>query len=203
MSEKFFEWLQGIMVRPVETLRDIAREKPVGLALLVYLGVSILNVLVSIYSDPSMADLDEIMYQIGLHIPQLNIIAVLVFVAITVISVFVITGLVQLFARLFRGQGGYWELFSAYCFAGFPMIIGIPVSIIGYYLGFIGALLSALVSFGLAIWVIVLQVIAIRESHSLSTGASIGAYILSLVVLFVVFFIIGIVAVIAVLGPVM
>jgi len=203
MSEKFFEWLQGVLVRPVETLRDIAREKPVGLALLVYLGVSILNILVSVYSDPSMADLDELMYQIGLHIPLLTIIAVFVLVVTTVLSVFVITGLVQLFARLFKGQGGYWELFSAYCFASFPMIIGIPVSIIGLYLGFIGALFSGLISFGLAIWVIILQVIAIRESHSLSTGASIGAYILSLLVLFAVFFIIGIAVVVVVLGTVM
>ncbi len=181
MGEKLLEWLFGVMASPVRTLNEIAREKPVGLAFLVYLGVAVLVMVSNIFGDGGMVVLEESMAELGVFISAPILISGSLIVA--VVSIFIITALLHLLARLFGGTGGYWNLFSAYAFADFPMIISVPVTLIIAYAGIAGAILGGLITFGLAIWVIVLQVIALRESHGLSTGASIGAYVIHFVIL--------------------
>jgi len=184
MGEKLLEWLYGVLASPVRTLNEIAREKPVGPAFLVYLGVALLVMASNIFGDGGFAVLEKSMAELGLFIPSSVIIAgALVF---AVVSIFIITALLHLLARLFGGRGGYWNLFSAYAFADFPMIISVPVTFIAALAGTVGAILGGLVTFGLSIWVIVLQVIALRESHNLSTGASIGAYVIHFVIIIAV-----------------
>ncbi len=181
MSDRIIDWLFGVMARPVSTLNEIAREKPVGWALLVYLGVTILVLLASIYGDESYRMVEESLLELGLYLPISGlVIGVLIF---AVAALFASAGILHLLARLFGGTGGYWNLFSAYGFADFPMIISAPVTLFAAYLGTVGSILSAFIAFGLSVWVIVLQVIAVRESHNLSTGASIGAYVIYFVVL--------------------
>ncbi len=181
MSDRIIDWLFGVMARPVSTLNEIAREKPVGWALLVYLGVTILVLLASIYGDESYRMVEESLLELGLYLPISGlVIGVLIF---AVAALFASAGILHLLARLFGGTGGYWNLFSAYGFTDFPMIISAPVTLFAAYLGTVGSILSALIAFGLSVWVIVLQVIAVRESHNLSTGASIGAYVIYFVVL--------------------
>ena len=171
MFDKIIEWLFGVMARPVQTLNEIAREKPVGWALMVALGVGVLTLAANTLRGEGI---EETMVEMDIFIAPLYM---FIFgVIIIVVGLFVITGLLHLIAKLFGGQGGYWNLFSAYCFAEFPMIISVPVSLVSIYLGFVGTILGGLTVFGLGLWVIVLQVIALRESHGISTGASIGAY---------------------------
>lgn len=181
MGEKLVEWLYGVLASPVRTLNEIAREKPVGLALLVYLGVAALVMVSNLLGEQGYLVLEESMAELGLFIPaSLFVVGAAV---ITVVSIFIITLLLHLLARLFGGTGGYWNLFSAYAFAEFPLIISVPVTLITVYAGLVGSILGGLITFGLSIWVIVLQVIALRESHGLSTGASIGAYIIHFVII--------------------
>jgi len=190
MFDQIIEWLYGVLTRPVQTLNEIAREKPANAAFLIYLAVTVLSVLASLYNEQTMQAFQDLMRETGISISYSVIIAASILIAI--ISIFVITGVLQLLARLFKGSGGYWNLFSAYAFAGFPLIIGVPVTLISGFLGPVGDILAGLVSLGLSIWVLVLQVIAVRESHSLSTGASIGVYLLQLVILIGIPLIIGI-----------
>ena len=95
-------------------------------------------------------------------------------------------GVLHLFSRLCGGSGGYWNLFSAYTFASFPGIIGVPVTVFGGLLGVVGSIFSGLVGFVISIWVIVLQVIALRESHGLSTGMAILAYLITIFILVII-----------------
>lgn len=181
MFDQLINWLYGVLTKPVQTLNEIAREKPANVAFLLYLGITMLSVISSLYNPQAMQAFEDLMRETGISIPFSVIIAASLL--ITIISIFVITGVLHLLARLFKGSGGYWNLFSAYAFANFPLIIGVPVTFIGGFLGTMGDILAGLVSLGLSIWVLVLQVIAVRESHSLSTGASIGVYLLQLVIL--------------------
>ena len=184
MGEKLLEWLYGVLASPVRTLNEIAREKPVGLAFLVYLGVAVLVMASNIFGDEGFAVMEESMAELGIFIASpVIMIGTAIF---AVVSIFILTALLHLFARLFGGAGGYWNLFSAYAFADFPMIISAPITLIAAYTGTVGAIFGGLITFGLSIWVIVLQVIALRESHGLSTGASIGAYVIHLVILIVI-----------------
>ncbi len=178
MFDKVIEWLFGVMARPVQTLNEIAREKPVGWALLVALGVSVLTLAVNTLGGKGI---EETMIDMDIFIAPLYMFS---FGAlITVVGLFIMTGLLHLIAKLFGGQGGYWNFFSAYCFAEFPLIISVPVSLVSVYLGVVGAILAGLTASGLMLWVIVLRVIALRESHGISTGASIGAYVIHLIII--------------------
>jgi hypothetical protein len=181
VSDQLINWLHGVLTRPVKTLNEIAREKPANAAFLLYLGVSMLSVISSLYNPQSMQAFEDLMREANINIPFSVIIAASLLIAI--ISIFVITGVLQLLARLFKGSGGYWNLFSAYAFANFPLIIGVPITFISGFLGTVGDILAGVISLALSIWVLVLQVIAVRESHSLSTGASIGVYLLQLAIL--------------------
>ncbi len=181
MGDKIFDWLFGVIARPVQTLNEIAREKPVGWALLVYLSVTILVLVANIFGDQSYRSLDEAMLDLGVYIPfPVLVIGGFVFAAA---SIFISTVILNLLAKLFGGSGGYWNLFCAYGFADFPMIISVPATLVAAYLGIVGSILGGIVTLGLSIWIIVLQVIAVRESHGLSTGASIGVYAIYFVIL--------------------
>lgn len=182
MFDQIINWLYGVLTRPVHTLREIAREKPANVAFLVYLGVTMLSVLASLLNEQSARMLEDLIRETGVSIPSSVIIAASLLIAI--VSIFITTGLLHLIARLFKGSGGYWNLFSAYAFANFPLIIGVPITYISGFVGTAGNVLAGLISFGISIWVLVLQVIVVRESHNLSTGAAIGVYLLQMVILF-------------------
>lgn len=181
MSDKLIEWLFGVLARPAATLNEISREKPVGLAVLVYVGVSVLAGLASFFVDQTYGSLQEIMTELNFYLPVSVVFVGIIFFAFA--SLFISCLLIHLFCRLFGGTGGYWNLLSAYAFASFPMIISVPVVFLAGFLGVVGSVFSGVVSFGLSIWVLVLNVIAIRESHGLSTGMSILAYIIHFVIL--------------------
>lgn len=184
MSEKLFDWLYGVIARPVSTLKEVASNKPVWWGLLIYLGISLLSSLAAVF-DPQVAALyEEMTRQFTFAIPAL----LLVFggILISVLMLLIYVGVLHLFGRLFGGSGSYWSLFSAYTFASFPGIIGVPVTLFGSLLGVVGSILSGLVGFAISIWVIVLQVIALRESHGLSTGMAILAYFITIFVLVII-----------------
>jgi hypothetical protein len=181
MSDQIISWFYGIVAQPVKTLREIARENPANAAFMIYLGVTVLNLLVSLSNRQSIQALEDLMLEANIRIPFSVIIASSILISI--ISIFIITGLLHLLARSFKGDGGYWNLFSAYAFAGFPMIIGVPVNFISVFMGPAVSTLAGIINFGISIWVLILQIIAVRESHNLSTGTSIGVYLLHLVIL--------------------
>ncbi len=181
MFDQLIDWLYGVLTRPVKTLKEIAIEKPANAAFLLYLGITMLSFLASLYNEQSIQMLQDLMRETGINMPFSVLIAASLLISI--ISIFLITGVLQLLARLFKGSGGYWNLFSAYAFANFPLIIGIPITYASGFLGAAGNALGGMISLGLSVWVLVLQVIAVRESHSLSTGASIAVYLLQLAIL--------------------
>ena len=193
MGEKIFDWLYGVIVRPVEALNEIAREKPVWWGLLIYLGISILGSLAAIFDPEVVAIYEEVTRQFTFTIPFLLLSLGGILISVLVLLIYV--GVLHLFGRLFGGRGGYWNLFSAYTFASFPGIIGVPVTVLGGLLGVFGSIISGLVGFAISIWVIVLQVIALRESHGLSTGMAILAYFITIFILIIVpiFLVIGLV----------
>lgn len=181
MNDRIIDWLYGVITRPVNTLNEIARHRPAGWAFLVYTGVVCLTALVSLYGGSISETLDEAMAGIGFRISAPLFLFGTILLA--VIALFVSTLLLTVIARLFGGKGGYWNLFSAYAFAGFPGIINVPVTFLVSFLGIFGSILGGIVSFAVSIWVLVLQVIAVRESHGLSTGMSILAYIIYIFIL--------------------
>ncbi len=184
MADKLLDWLFGILARPVDTLRTVAEARPVGWAILIYSSITILAAVTSFYSLQAAGSWQEVNETFGLSIPLGLVIGGSIFLGL--ISLFIATGLLHLFARLFGGSGNYSGLLSAYGFAYFPMIISVPITVLAGFIGFIGGIVSGLAGLALSVWVFVLQVIALRESHRLSTGISILVYLIQFLILIVI-----------------
>jgi len=101
----------------------------------------------------------------------------------TVLGFAIGVALVQWVAKLFGGTGSFDKL--AYAFSA----ITVPVSVVSAVLAFIGIIpiigfLAGLVSLGLGIYVIFLQVMAVKAVNSLETGKAVGAVLIPGAVIF-------------------
>ena len=98
--------------------------------------------------------------------------------AIVAVFVFAISvGLMQWVAKMFGGTGSFDKL--AYTFSA----ITVPYSVIAAVLTLFGmipyvGILTGLVSFGLSIYILVLEVLAVKAVNNLDTGKAIGAVFL-------------------------
>lgn len=161
--------LYGVIVSPVQTLRAVSENKPVLWAIIIYTGVSLLTLLAN---------------TIGYAAPKTAAYVIIGLVG-SLAAYFAFTGLLHIVSRLLGGKGSYFNLFSAIGFAYFPMIFTLPALLIGF-LGAPGAAISGLFVAAVTIWVLVLEVIALREAHLISTLKSIFVYISSLLFIAVV-----------------
>src|SRR5690606_19838765 len=87
-------------------------------------------------------------------------------------------------ARMFGGSGTHRALLSTMGFAAFPGVFQAPAYLVSKAVGVLSVAVVGQVVF--AIWMIVLNVLAIRETEQLSTGRSVGVFILGIAVAFVV-----------------
>jgi hypothetical protein len=93
--------------------------------------------------------------------------------------------LIQWVAKLFGGTGSFDKL--AYAFSA----ITVPYSVIAAILTLVGiipiiGILTGLISFGLAIYVLVLEVLAVKAVNRLDTGRAVGSVLLPILVIFLV-----------------
>jgi hypothetical protein len=95
----------------------------------------------------------------------------------------VFTGFLNLVARIFKGTGSYWGIFSALAFARFPLIFLPTGQLLGVAISRGGHVISGFVSFGISLWNIVLSIIALRESQGFTTEKAILTWLLALVIL--------------------
>ena len=178
MVERLINQLMGIIVDPVSTLSEISREKPVGWGLAVYILVVLLSTITSNGDIPS-----EFMPWI-----------ILILIPAVPVILFINVGIYQIFARLFGGRGNFWGLFSGVSFSAFVYIFMPPLNLLSQVGGMGAGLVTGILIFGLGIWNLVLDVIAVRETHELSTGMSVLTVLLPLVVftiIGVILFIVG------------
>ena len=108
----------------------------------------------------------------------------------------VIAGILHVVAKILGGKGAFTEMLVLMGFAMLPNIFQAPIGLIAI---FSGGLAGALIAIGLggilAIWVLILDVLAIREAHKFSTGRAIATLVLPFVVLMVLAFILIIVGI--------
>lgn len=108
----------------------------------------------------------------------------------------VIAGILHVVAKILGGKGAFTEMLVLMGFAMLPNIFQAPIGLIALLSG---GLTGAFIAIGLggilAIWVLILDVLAIREAHKFSTGRAIATLVLPFVVLIVLAFILIIVAI--------
>lgn len=184
MNDKIWDWLHGIIARPVPTIKEIVEEAPVLWGLLVYTGVSLLTSVGSLLAEGGHAAVNEALAEFGLEIaPAFTALITVGMLVFSLVALVVSTLLLHLLSLLFRGQGRFRGLLAAVSFAYFPLIFTLPLILISTFLGIVGAIVGTLGGGAITLWVIVLDVIALRESHGLSTGISVLVYVIHLFVL--------------------
>ncbi len=164
------ELLDGEIWKPANTLNLIAREKPTGWALLIFAVSTLFGLISTDYS---------VLEPLQISPTPLMVIQII----FSVVGLFIFAGLLHLVSRIFRGSGDYWGLFSVLGFAHFPGFLAPIAASLRNVGGVAGAVLGGFVSVAAGIWVLVLSVIALRESCRISTGASILIYLIAFVII--------------------
>jgi len=102
----------------------------------------------------------------------------------------VTAGILHLVAKILGGKGVFTEMLVLMGFALLPNIFQAPIGLVVILSGGLtGAFLSMVLGGILAIWILILDIIAIREAHKFSTGRAIATLILPFAILIVLAFI--------------
>jgi hypothetical protein len=114
----------------------------------------------------------------------------------------VIAGILHVVAKILGGKGAFAEMLVLMGFAMLPNIFQAPI---GLVVILSGGLAGAFIAMGLgsilAIWILILDVLAIREAHKFSTGRAIATLVLPFAVLIVLAFILIIVGIFLISMP--
>jgi len=160
------ESIYGVLFEPVATLRNLADQKPYGRALLIFIVITLLSI---IFEQALMVyNSNEVLEKIPANaVWAFNLMAAI----LSILMLLVISGLLSLISEIIYGKFNAGGLLVALCYASVPGILGPPVhyafSLAGLeWLGSIAALLAM-------VWVLVLQVIGVRESLRVTTGQAI------------------------------
>lgn len=165
--------LLGVITNPVPTLHEVSREKPIGWSFTVLIGTTIITLWVTSLNP---IEAGPVFWQTRTSFILFGLVAY-------IFAHLLVAGLLNLLAHSFQGAGSYWGVFSALAFSHFPSVF-IPTGyLLGVVIGQAGKALSGFVSFGIFVWVTVLNVVALRESQEFSTGKAILTWILACIIL--------------------
>ena len=184
-------WYIGLIVRPVTTLREIVDARPLGLGLLTLLVVAILNGAISIGLQ-----LDQ---DVSSDIATSGLASIVVWAILTAIFVTIYLGFSSLIAhvvsRLLGGNGAYTGMLTGLMMLSIlslipsiPVLLGVLATSIGEAAGGASPFgpIAAIVRIVVAIWMIILAVILIRENYRLSTGVAVLSWFIWVIIAVVI-----------------
>lgn len=185
---KIWDYAYWTLFQPVKAMRVIAEHKPVLWGLLVYLFVDVFQIALSwrVLTNQLSVNFD-LPFAVGrfMGAPMMVLGLLMSFLVL-----FVSTAIINLIAELFGGKGDGISLLAAFAFARLPGIFGGMVNILSQFINL--DFLKGIVLLVVFIWVLVLQVLAVKESQNLSTLKSLvvrllpGAVVFGLVLVFIV-----------------
>lgn len=171
----FTETIYGLLFEPVTTMHNLADHKPYGTALLVFIGVLLWSVVfeqaLNVHADSQVHEM----------IPANAYWMFSLFgAALSLLLLMVGSGLLSLISELIYGKFNAGGILVVLCYASIPGILGPPLHYASSLAGipWLGAILAGLAM----LWVLVLQVIGVRESLRVTTGQTILIMLLPLLV---------------------
>jgi hypothetical protein len=193
-----WEYLVGVINEPVRTLREVAEKRlwREGLLLIVVItliggAVSVVSLKMSppaasnITADPTLAHFFSTFYSPSVFLPFMLLSSIL--------SWFVSGAIYYGFSRLFKGQGTLPGMLASLGFAETPALVSAPLTALALLLGPAWAFVSYVPGFVAWIWILVLDVLAIRESQSLETGQAIGVLLITVAAMFMLIVVIAVI----------
>ena len=164
---KLFSYIAGIFIAPRSTLNTIASRRPLGAAIIVFIFTSLISSTAGLATLPSNSPL-----RAGSLFPAIFIGSLL----FGILTWFLQTGIYHLFAEFLGGRGSAFTLFTTLPFTSLPGIIMGPLGLLISTLGH--PYLSIPLSLALFIWILLLQIWALKAIYSLSGPRAAAAILL-------------------------
>jgi hypothetical protein len=190
-----WEYLIGVITEPARALREVSEKKLWKEALLLMVVIALLSGAVSSVTftsgltgveDPDVARIFSAIYNPGVFIPLTLVIGTLSWIACGAI--------VHLISKLFKGTGTVAGTVAALGFSSAPYLLSVPISALALLLDQATAsIVGSAAGFVAGLWVLALDVVAVRESQQIETGQAIAAYLLTLLSGVIIFLIIGVI----------
>lgn len=170
------EVIYGILFQPVNTFRYLKEAKPLGLSLVIFALVMVLGLIIG----QGEASLNAEMTDLGLPASitwMINIIAAV----FAFVMLFVMAGFYGLIAEIVYDKNNAKGLLVCMALSFLPALLGSAFS----YVFVLASIkwLGTLFSLAAGIWVIVLQVLALREALELTTSGAIIVYLIPLLLM--------------------
>ncbi|MDP8959173.1 MAG: YIP1 family protein [Actinomycetota bacterium] len=184
-DEGVLESALGVITRPVVTLHRLSQERrlawAVGLTVILSL-LSALAITAQFGSAPMGFRPGPPPMPLAQLRPVLLVAAAILGPVFGLLLLAINAALVHGTSLLLRGRGSYAGLFVGLAFAGVPSFFNIPFQLLPLAFERAGGAISLLVSLAVGIWVLVLDVIAIRQNYGFSTGRAVAALLIPVLV---------------------
>ncbi|MDH7577101.1 MAG: Yip1 family protein [Bacillota bacterium] len=197
-----WEYITGALAAPVQTFRETAQKKWWRQGLLLVGGLALLRGLVGAATaranpplPPGLETTPEFprFLEAALNLLQ-SPLFMLIGSLLGGVLVWFLGGVIFFaIGKLFKGQGTLGGVLAGLGFAETPRLIEIPLTAVLSLLGAPGTILGGVASFGFRIWVLVLDVLAVRESLRLGTGAATAVVLIPIALVFIGLFLLGII----------
>lgn len=181
-GEGLLETAVGVLIAPVATMRGLVSEPRVGWAV-------ILTVVLALISAVETAGVAGSQAPVAFgpdgppgppqQLRWVMLVGGAIFLPLIGLGVLAVwSAILHGVARLLGGVGRYGTVFTTVGFANTPQVFTVLGTLATVTLGLPGQVLSWLLGLGLFLWTAVLSVIAVRESHRLSTGKAVAVYLI-------------------------
>ncbi|HPZ42748.1 MAG TPA: Yip1 family protein [Bacillota bacterium] len=177
----FLELVYGVFFEPRSTMQKVAHRPPLGQAVLLVTILNLLGTGAWFVAAARVLERELNVTSLGLFGPSLQ--ALLPLGAVTVFlwgyfKWFAYSALLSLAAEVLGGLGSARGVMAASGLASLPAVLLVPVQLLTFGAGSESLavnMFSGLAGLAVAIWILVLNTIGVREVHSLSTGRSLLA----------------------------
>lgn len=167
--------LWGTIFNPDTTLRQLVAEKPLGQGIILYITVLIIIMIINQGVD-ALRPIEEALNLPAQFIWLLGSIGIIFSLFILLLS----AGFLSLLSEIIYKRGNSLGLLVGLCFAALPGVFGPLLQYGSALLGlnWLGVIFSIIT----LVWVVILQIIAIRAALSLNTGQAMVIYFLPLLI---------------------
>lgn len=201
----FFKRIYGMVVKPKETLDDIIEKAPVWQGLIIIVILSLLPVFIMFNKDIILNNLGTGVnpYDIDIitkMLPIMTIMGVFFAMILTPIFQFIWVGMYNMISDFLGHKGSGKSLFAAFGFTSVPSIFSLLIYavLVNTSVQFLSTIFSLLIS----IWVIMLQIIALKKNYKMGTGTATLTYFIPWIITIVIvglFIILGILTMIPIM----
>jgi hypothetical protein len=171
----FLELIYGVLLDPLPTLRQVAVQPPVGLTVLIFTLVSVVNVLSITLVTAGKGNLvfPGLPQTATQAIQALIPVITLLWLVLKYLKWFVCSGVLHLVATLLGSHGYVQGVFTVTGLAILPSLFMVPLNLLLYWITAPSfTIIITLLSLLIYIWGIILVIFGLREVYNFSTGKS-------------------------------